>query len=183
MAADLALLALLLLVNGAGVVMVVFQLPGTWVMLAGTGLVAWVLWDDGYFGWWTLGLLLALAILGEVVETASGAVGSRRAGGSRRGAVLSIGLGIVGAVVGGSVAGALALPIAWAVPAWLLSVIGGAAVGAAAGAMLGERWAGQPWTQVRRAGVGAAIGRIGGTLGKICIAAAMWVVVLVSVFV
>jgi len=152
-----AVLGPLLLINAIGVLMVLFQLPGTWVILGASGLAAWLLWDQGTFGWWTLGLLLILAVVGEVIETAGGAIGSRQAGGSRRGAFLSIALAIAGAAVGGSVGGTVALPFWWAVPGWLLAVLLGAAVGAALGAVVGDRIAGRRWKEAGRAGVGAAM--------------------------
>lgn len=170
-------LSLLLIVNGLGVVAVLFQLPGTWLILAATALSTWLLRGQGTFGWWTLGALLALAVLGEIVETTSGAIGSRRAGGSRRGALLSIPAAIAGAAIGASLAGSLALPFLWIVPAWLAIVLAGGAVGAAAGALFGDRLAGRSWSGSRRAAVGAALGRLGGTAGKLVVAAAMWIVV------
>jgi hypothetical protein len=175
-------LALLLLLNAAGVVLVLFQLPGTWLILIATGIVAWLLREPNIFGPWTLLVLLLLAVLGEVLETASGAVGARRSGGSPHGAWGSVLIGIAGATVGASVAGSLTLPWIWIAPAWLAIVLAGAVVGAGAGAILGDRMAGRSWASARRAGVGAALGRLGGTVGKLFVAAAMWLVVLVAIF-
>jgi uncharacterized protein YqgC (DUF456 family) len=183
MLAQALVLGPLLLVNAVGVVLVLFQMPGTWLILGATGVAGWILREQQVLGWWTLGILLGLAVVGEIVETLSGAVGSRRSGGSRRGALLSIVTGIVGATVGASLAGSLTLGIAWAVPVWLLIVLAGGAVGAALGALGGDRLAGRSWPDATRAGVGAAVGRLGGTAGKVVVAALMWLVVLVAIFV
>lgn len=176
-------LGLLLLVNAAGVLMVLFQLPGTWLILTATGVAFWLLRDSQILGWWLVAVLLVLAILGEIVETASGAIGSRRSGGSRRGALLSVPTAIVGAAVGAAVAGSLTLAFLWVVPVWLVIVMAGGALGAAAGAALGDRLAGRTWTDAGRAGYGAAMGRLWGTVGKLLIAAVMWAAVVTAIFV
>lgn len=180
-AADALILGSLLLINTVGVILVLFQLPGTWLILVSTGIASWLLRDQGTIGAWTLGALMALAIAGEAVETVSGALGSRRFGGSRGGAYLSILTGIVGATIGASLAGSFTLAFFWAVPAWLLIVLAGGAVGAAAGAIAGDRLAGRNWPDARRAGLGAAIGRMGGTAGKVLIAVAMWIGVVAAI--
>jgi uncharacterized protein YqgC (DUF456 family) len=180
---EISVLAGLLLVSAIGVLAVLFQLPGTWLMLFATAIAAWLLRHDATLGWWSLGTLLALALLGEVIETASGAVGSRRAGGTRKGAWLSVPAAIAGAAIGASLAGSLALALIWIVPAWLLIVLAGGLVGAAAGAMLGDRLEGRPWADARRTGVGAALGRLWGTVGKLGVAALMYIVIVASIFV
>ncbi|BAM03714.1 DUF456 domain-containing protein [Phycisphaera mikurensis] len=171
---DLALLLLvaaaLLLTNAAGVVMVALQLPGTWLMLAATAAAAWWGWspDPGlrWIGWGTLAALGGLALLGEVVEAVAGALGSRQAGGSRRGALLAIAGGIAGAI-----GGTFALPIP------IVGTLLGASVGAGAGSMLGDAWAGRDLSAVWAAGRGAAIGKFAGSVGKLGIAIAMFVLV------
>ena len=172
---DTALLLLiataLVLVNAAGVVMVALQLPGTWVMLLATAAAAWWGWApapaDRWIGWFTLASLLALAVLGEVVEAVAGAMGSRRAGGTRRGALLAIAGGVAGAV-----AGTFALPVP------IVGTLVGASLGAGAGSMLGDAWAGRTLGEVWAAGKGAAVGKLAGSVGKLVIAAVMfaWVV-------
>jgi uncharacterized protein YqgC (DUF456 family) len=179
---EVVVLMLLLLVNALGVVAVLFQLPGTWVIVAATALAGWILRDQAVFGWWTIGILLGLALIGEIVETLSGAVGSRRWGGSRRGALFSIPTAIAGATVGAAIAGSLALPLVWLVPAWLAIVLAGGAVGAAGGAVLGDRLVGRSSLEARRAGFGAAVGRLGGTVAKVLVAAVMWGTVVAAIF-
>jgi len=175
------ILGMLLVINATGVALVLFQLPGTWLILIATGIAAWLLHGQDTFGPWSLGTLLVLAIVGEAVETASGAVGSHRFGGTRTGSLLSILTAIVGATIGASLAGSLTLTFVWALPVWLLIVLAGGAVGAAAGAVVGDRMAGRSWADARRAGAGAALGRLVGTAGKLLVAAAMWACVLAAI--
>jgi len=167
--------AALLLVNAIGVVLVVLQLPGTWLILLATGAVAWWRWeamDAGLITGWTLVALLGMALLGELIEFIGGAVGTRRAGGGRWAMLYSL----VGAVAG-AVAGLFLIPVP------VVGSLIGAALGAGLGAALGERQAGRAWREAVAAGRGAGIGVVVGTVAKVCIAAAMWVAVAVAVWV
>ena len=161
---------LLLLVNAAGVALVALQLPGTWLILLATGIVAFWRWDVEGIGWWTLIALVVLAVAGEVVEFVAGAWGARRAGASKRAAVAATVTGVVGAILG-----TIFIPIP------LFGTLLGAALGAAAGSIFGDLWAGREFKPALVAGQGAAVGRFLGALGKVVIAAAMWLVVLVAV--
>ena len=180
---DSLILGVLLLINALGVLLVLFQLPGTWLMVVATGGAAAALWTRGTFGWWSLGILLGMAILGELVEGGASALASRRAGGSTRGAVFSILTGIAGAAIGAARAGTFGLALVWAVPLWLAIVVIGGAVGAGIGAMLGDRLAGRSWEDARKSAIGAGFGRLWGTLGKLIVALAMWVTVLIAIIV
>lgn len=161
----------LLLFNAVGVLLVALQLPGTWLMLLATAVVAWWRWDSGLIGWWTLAALLGLAVLGEVVEFVAGAWGASRAGSSKRGAVLAIAGGVVGALLG--------MVFLAFIP--IVGVLIGAAIGAALGTIAGDVWAGREWAMALRTGRGAAVGKFWGALGKLGIAGVMWLVVLGAV--
>ncbi len=170
------MVVLLLLFNAAMVVLVALQLPGTWGMLLATAIFAWWRWDGGgggvpMIGWWALGALLALAVLGEIVEFVAGTLGAVGAGSSKRGAALAMIGGIVGAVLG-------AIFLAF-IP--VVGVLIAAAIGAAAGTIAGDLWAGREWRVVLRAGGGAAMGKFAGAIGKLAVAVMMWVVVLIAV--
>ncbi|MEM9881988.1 MAG: DUF456 family protein [Planctomycetota bacterium] len=160
-----AAVALLLIVNTVGVVLVALQLPGTWLMVAAGGLFAWWRWGEANwsYGWGTLAGLLGLAVLGELLEFLAGAVGSRAAGGSRRGAVLSVVTAVAGAIAGTAL-----------IPIPVIGTLVGAAAGAAGGAMLGEVWAGRRWDESLKVGGGAAVGKLTGAVAKLAVAAAMW---------
>lgn len=165
-----AIATALLLVNAVGLAMVALQLPGTWLMLLATAIAAWWGWDlepsQRWIGWTSLVVLLVLAVLGEVVEAVAGAMGSRRAGGTRRGALLAIVGGVAGAV-----AGTFALPVP------IVGTLVGASLGAGAGSMVGDAWAGRDFEAVWAAGRGAAIGKFAGSIGKLGIAVLMFCVV------
>lgn len=163
-------LALLLLVNAAGVFMVALQLPGTWLMLVATGLMAW--WRPEHLGWFVLLVLLGLAILGEVVEAGTASARARMAGGSRRGAVLALIGGVVGALLG-----------TFVIPAPVVGTVAGACIGAGAGSMAGDRWAGRNWQQAKRSGRAAAEGRLLATVLKLGIAVLMWLIVAAAVLI
>lgn len=165
---------LLLLVNAVGVLLVALQLPGTWLILLATVSVAWWRWDAGAIGWWALGALVLLAISGEVLEFIAGAWGARRAGASKRAAVTATICGVIGAILG-----AMLLSVV-PVLGTLFGALLGAATGAGIGSILGDLWAGREFRPALQAGKGAAIGRFMGALGKVAIAAVMWLVVVVA---
>jgi uncharacterized protein YqgC (DUF456 family) len=166
MIAAVMLWAAVLLVNAVAVFLVIAQLPGTWLMVLTTVLATLVRPET--IGNRTLVLLVALAVLGEVVEFAGSSAGAARAGGSKRGAMLSLAGAFIGAVLGSAVM-------------LIIGTIVGACIGAGIGSYMGDRWAGRSGTQALAAGRGAAKGRFVGTVLKGAIAAAMWLVVLIAV--
>jgi hypothetical protein len=147
-------------------------LPGTWLMIAlavGLELLEGALGvaHDSTKVWWTIGICAAFALVGEVVETAAGAAGTRAGGGTRR--------GMVGAILGGIVGGLFLTPI---VPIPLVGTLIGAMIGTFAGALVAELSAEQALGHgaSMRAATGATIGRLVGTMGKTLVAAFAWVV-------
>ncbi len=167
-AVEITGLVALVLVAGVGVFLVLMQLPGTWVMLGATALVAW--WQPTVFALWTLIGLVALAVLGEVLEFIGSAGGAAKAGGSKR--------GTLGAVVGallGAILGTVLIPIP------IVGTILGACLGAAVGSILGDRWAGRTWRRAIETGKGAAWGRLWGTIAKVAVAAVMWATITLAV--
>lgn len=163
---------LVILLNLAGVVLALLQLPGTWLMLLCTGAWAWWYWDEHLISVWTLAALLALAILGEIVETFAGVVTSRHVKSSKRSMLMGLIGGITGAILG---TGSIPVP--------LLGTLIGACIGAGLGAMLGDHWAGRNWHEVKQAGSAAAKGRLWGTVGKVAIAVIMWLIATVAMVV
>lgn len=147
-----------------------FNLPGTWLMVLLAVGVEWLA-PETMFDRTTLLAAAALALLGELLEFVLGAAGSRRAGGSKRAAGLAIAGGIVGAVLGTGI------------PLPVLGTLIGASVGAFAGSLLGDVWAGRPMTQSIEAGRGAAIGRFTGTVAKVLVGVALVAVLGVAAFV
>lgn len=150
--------------------LVVLGLPGTWLLLAIAFAIeladAWLLPGEGVvtFGWELLALGAGLALVGELLETIAGAAGARFGGGTRR--------GMVGAFVGGLLGAVLLAP---AVP--ILGMLIGAMLGAFAGAFVGEATGPEARSRAHnlRAALGAAVGKLGGTIAKLAIGVAIWV--------
>ncbi|MEX0652947.1 MAG: DUF456 domain-containing protein [Phycisphaeraceae bacterium] len=164
-------IVLLLLVNGLGVLLTALQLPGTWLIVLSTSLVAWWHWEQGLIGLAVLLALLLLAVLGEVIEFVAGAWGARRAGSSKRAAAL--------AIVGGVVGGVLGMVFLFFIP--IIGALIGAAIGAGVGTVAGDMWAGRGWDRAALAGRGAVAGKFWGALGKLAVAVVMWLVATAAV--
>jgi uncharacterized protein YqgC (DUF456 family) len=147
-------------------------LPGNWAIVAAGALYAWLLPGEHLtaVGWKAVALLLALAVLGEIVEFAAGAMGVSTAGGSRRGALLAI----VGSLVGGIVGLFVGLPIP--IVGSLVSAVLFGGLGALAGAMLGETWKGRDFDSSLEVGKAAFVGRLLGTVAKMIVCTLMVVV-------
>ncbi len=166
---------LLVTLNTCAFVATAMQLPGNWAMLFMTACLAWGYWDHEparLIGGWTLAALLGLAIAGEIAETALAGVASRKAGGTRRGAVLAI----VGAIPG-AIVGSLLIPVP------IIGTLIGAATGAGLGSFAGDAWARQPIRHAVRAARGAAVGKLTGTAAKLTVGAAMWLLVVAALIV
>lgn len=160
-----------------GVLLVALTLPGIWFMiLVAIGFQAWFLLREPstmMFEWWTLGVCILLGIIAEVVEIFASAVGAKKAGGTRRGAIGSVIGGIVGAILG-------------TIFIWIpvLGTIIGAAAGAGLGALLAERHnAAKTWREASTIGAGAAIGRLAATLAKVAFAVVVGTILCVGAFV
>ena len=150
-----------------------FALPGNWLIVAFAALYASFLPEDidPRVSWTAVLVVLALAVVGEIVEFLAGAAGAAKQGGSRRGVVLSV----VGAVVGSLAGAAIASPIPIVGP--LIGAVGGGALGAFAGAYQGEADIGRPHAERVAIGKGALVGRLLGTAGKLIIGAVMVVII------
>lgn len=140
--------ALLMLVGLAGTLLPL--LPGIPLMLIGMLLAAWA--DDfTRIGWVTLLILGVLMALSFVIELAAGALGAKRIGASRQ--------AVSGAALGALLGMFLGLP----------GLILGPFIGAVVGELLAQRNA----AQAMRAGIGAWIGFIVGTVAKLAVAFTM----------
>jgi len=137
-------LALLALAQVAGLILVPFGLPGTWLQVAAVGAYAWATHWRG--GWWIFAIVLVIAVVAEVFEFMIGGSYARKYGGSRRagwGAILG---GLIGAFVG--------------IPVPVIGSVIGAFVGAFVGAAVLEMTKNPEWRGAVRVGWGAFIGRI-----------------------
>ncbi|MEC9373994.1 MAG: DUF456 domain-containing protein [Planctomycetota bacterium] len=151
----------MLIVGVVGVALTLATLPGTWLIIIAALLFQW--WRPETFSWWTIGIAVALAALGEILEFFASGVGSAKAGGSKRAAITSIVTGLVGALFG-----TVLLPIP------IVGTIIGAVVGAGLGASIAESTkTGRTWRESFDVGRGAAIGRAWAVIIKGGIAAVM----------
>ncbi len=147
----------------AGLALVALGLPGLWVMVVAVVAYGWL---TGFqrIGLTTIVVVLALAVVGEVIEAWLGFGLARRYGGSKRagwGALLG---GFVGAVVG--------------VPVPVIGSVIGAFVGSFAGAVVFEYSKTAAAGASLRAGWGALLGRAAATAAKIAVGLVIAVVAL-----
>ncbi len=174
-------LLLIILITGLGLAgwgANVLGLPGNWLTVTMAGAL-WSFAPESFHSFVSLpvaGSILAIAIIGELLEFTASALGTSRLGGSKRGTILAMIGSIVGAVVGLVVG--TPIPIVGNVLASLL--LGGA--GACVGAALGERWAGKAWDECLNVGSAAFWGRILGTVGKVVCGTIALAVFLIAVW-
>jgi hypothetical protein len=142
-----------------GVALTAVALPGTWLLVLFAAGVK--LWQPEAISWWTFAALVLLGGLGELIEFFASAIGARKAGASRRGAIAAMVGSLVGAIVG----------LGFVPP---IGPIVGGALGAAVGAIGVERWwQKREWKESVRAGTGAAMGRVFATVAKVLVAIVM----------
>jgi uncharacterized protein YqgC (DUF456 family) len=174
---DVLAATLLVLVLVGGWLLQLVGLPGNWLIVAAAALYAWLVGPDAStaLGWPTVIAVLLLAVLGEVIEFAAGALGVTTVGGSRRGALLAI----VGSIVGGVVGLVVGVPIPLIGQLVAAIVFGG--LGALAGAVVGETWKGRDLDASLEIGKAAFIGRLLGTAAKMIVCTLMVVVTLAAI--
>ena len=151
--------------------MVLFGLPGNWLMVLSTALLAWWKWDERVFSGWTLIVIAVLALVGELMEFSAGMVGARKAGASWSASIA----GVFGAILGAAV-GTLAFPVP------VLGTILGACVGVGLAVWAVEISRGEPLEPSLQRGVGAGIGEFLGLLSKFVMGVVIWLVVAVAAF-
>lgn len=164
------------LVSILGIVLTLLTLPGIWFSILFAALAQW--WHIEYhagpmFSWWTLGVVVGIAVLAELLEFFASAVGTASAGGSRRGAIGSVLGGLIGALAGTFL---ILIPI--------VGTLVGATLGAGLGALLAERHAGRAtWRKSGRIGAGAAVGRLAASLIKGGLAVVVALILSIAAFV
>ena len=168
--------AVLLLVNNVvGFLLNIAALPGNWLIVIGTALFCWLVKSGTHsVSWYVVGVLIFLAVVGEILEFLAGSAGAARSGASRRAMALSVVGGIVGSLIG-AVVGA-PVPI---IGSAIAAMIGGA-IGAAVGAAVGEDWKGRDFDGAIQVGAAAFWGRLLGTAGKIIVGGIMLVIATVD---
>lgn len=141
-------------------------LPGNWLMVLAAACYAWLGPASGVMqiSWFAVGVLAALATVGELAEFVASMWGARRAGGSRRAALFALAGSLIGAIGGGIVG----VPIPIVGPP-IAAVMGGA-FGALIGAGMAEHSRGERAHQSWRVGQAAFWGRLLGTGIKTAVA-------------
>ena len=153
-------------------------LPGNWLVVCLSAAYASFLRGASRLdvSWAVVGLLLLMALLGEAIEFAAGALGVAKLGGSKRGAALAVVGSLVGGIVGMFVGVGIPIPVVGS----LLGAMLLAGCGALAGAVAGEQWKGRDWDESLKIGQGAFWGRLVGTLGKTLVGGFMLVLVFLA---
>jgi uncharacterized protein YqgC (DUF456 family) len=128
-----------------GLILIPLGLPGVWLIVAcaiGYGFITG--WSK--FGWGYIAILVGAAIIGEILEFLSGAIGARRYGSSRGGEVAALIGSIAGAIIGGGIG-------------FIIGSVVGAFVGAFLAVFLYEYMRQNDYRQSVRAGIGALVGK------------------------
>lgn len=150
-----------------GVVLTVLTLPGIWLAVGVAALCELIVPE--LLDVWTIVAAAIIGVVAELAELLVSAVGAKKAGGTRKGAIGSV----VGAFIG-AIGGSFVLPV--------IGTIIGAALGAGVGALVAERHGGaMTWRDSAKVGGGAAVGRLVATVVKTALAAAVGIVLTIGV--
>lgn len=164
---DYLIFSLFILVALAGLISHVFGFPGNFIILADSILLGWY----GGFKEVTIKILiilLALALLAELVEFVIGILGAKKYKSSNK--------AIAGSIVFGIIGGILGVPFFFGIGAVI-----GAFIGAFAGAFLVEFFLEKNVDRAVKSGWGAFVGRLAGTFFKGAIGVAMIVITILAV--
>jgi uncharacterized protein YqgC (DUF456 family) len=164
-------LVILLALNAFWLALVLFGLPGNWLMVLTTAVFAWWRWDERVFSGGTLIAIAVLAVLGELIEFFAGTIGARRAGASWRASLAGILGALIGAIVG---TGMLPVPV--------VGTVVGACLGVALAVWLVETVLGARPEQSLERAVGAGIGEFFGIVGKFAVGIVIWLTIAVAAF-
>ena len=137
--------------------------PGNWIMLGFASFYSWLMPNESPydFGLIVIIMVLLLATIGEVLEFFTGAISTKKAGGTKRGMWFSVIGSIFGSVAGIFVG--IPIPVVGSLIAALLF----SGVGALLGAYYGEKVEGKNSKDAWKVGVSSFTGRILGSLFKI----------------
>ena len=162
---------LLCMLNAVWVGLGFFYLPGNWLVVLTTGALAWWQRDAQMISIWTVGVMAALALVGEIIEFLAGMGGAKKAGAGWAASLAAV----VGALVG-AVAGTVLIPVPFA------GTLLGACLGAGLVTWRLEQAGGKNKDQSLRSGVGAGVGVFIGTTAKIIIGIVLWLIAAIAAF-
>ena len=154
-------------------------LPGNWLIVIIA--IAWTLVgpQDINFHWAVPVALGFLAMIGELIEFLTSVLGTKKLGGSTRGATLSV----IGSIVGGIIGAIFGIPIPIPLVGMVIGSVLFAAIGAWVGASLGEKWIGKSTEESLKIGGAAFVGRLVGTAGKLMVGSTMVVLTIAAPFI
>jgi uncharacterized protein YqgC (DUF456 family) len=164
-------LVLLVLVNVVWLALVVFGLPGNWLIVITTCLFAWWRWEDKVFSIYTLIAIAALAILGELFEFFAGMIGAKKSGASWPGSIGALLGAVTGAIVG-----------TFLIPIPFFGTLLGACLGAGLCVWGLEFARGKKAEDSIRYGVGAGLGEFFGITSKFALGIVIWFIVAIAAF-
>lgn len=159
----------LIIINALCLVLTAFVIPGNWLMLIVTAVVAWLLREQNFISVFTLIAMTLLAVLGELLELLGGMGAAKKAGAGSWGSVGAI----TGAIVG-AISGTFAIPIP------IIGTLVGSAVGAAAGSAILSGTKGQ--NKRTKVAMHAGIGQFIGSSMKLMVGVVIWFVAAVAAF-
>jgi len=165
------LIILLILFNAVWLLLVLFGLPGNWLIVISTCLFAWWRWEDGVFSIYTLIAIVGLAVLGELFEFLGGVHGAKRAGASWQGSLAAIAGAVAGAVAG-----------TFLIPMPLFGTVLGACIGAGLATWSVELSRGRKMDESVCCGVSAGLGELFGITMKVIVGIIIWLIVAVASF-
>jgi uncharacterized protein YqgC (DUF456 family) len=165
------LLTLLILLNVVWLVVVIFGLPGNWLIVISTCLFAWWRWEDGVFSIYTLIAIVVLAVLGELFEFLGGMHGAKRAGASWQGSIAAIAGAITGAIIG-----------TFLIPILLFGTVLGACIGAGLATWSLELSRGRKMDESVRCAVSAGLGELLGITAKVTVGIIICIIVAIAAF-
>ena len=176
-------IVLAIIVMCLSVVACLLGLPASIVVaVVATILSASTHWDRP--PWWMLIIFVGMTALAETGDNVLSAMGTKKYGGSTRGAFWALVGGLTGAFVGGNLGpliGALGGPLVW-LACTLVFPLALGMTGGYLGGYWYEKRQGKPEAEARRAGWGAFLGRAAGALLRTILAATMTVLTVWMLF-
>ncbi len=150
-----AMLIILDLILVAGLICIPLGLGGNFIII-GAAIIIAVITKFQTLSLLTLGIMLALVVIGEIIESFLGSYVAFRFGASRWGMIGAFAGGIIGAIVGTPI-----LPV--------IGSIAGSFIGAGVGAVAAEWYHQRQLETSMPAGIGALLGKLGSSVIKMCI--------------
>ena len=146
-----------LLLTLLALILTTLRLPGGWLIVAEAIGYGW--WTDwARVGWLFVGVMVALSLLGELLELATSVLTARKVGASQRAAWGGFFGGFLGMIF-----------LSFLVPFPVVGTLCGAVMGCFIGAMIGELTAKSELAQGARVGLFSAMGFVLGTVAKLVV--------------